>query len=99
MFTHSFEYIDNLAGQFIKLQRTKSDGSYSKAVKQLNQAYNDKHHTKSSDRDLNEFVSFDYTPVSDGKQSTSWFEREFRHSRPFDPAQMNFVILNSPLIR
>ena len=86
IFTHSIEYIDNLAKQFIEFQRTKNDGTYSRAMKQLNHAYSDKHYTKSSDRDLNEFVSLDYTPSSDEQQPKSWFEKEFRHSSPFDPA-------------
>ena len=102
IFTPSFDYIDNLAEKFIELQTRLNDGNYVKTQKQLNHCFNEKHYSKIGDKGIRQFVGLDYTPLKDGqekKQRKSWFEVEFRSTRPFDPAQMNFMILNSPLLR
>ena len=58
-----------------------------------------KHYKKLNEPSLENFVNLDYTPDKEGVERKSWFETEFGDCRQFDPAQLNLVILNSPVLR
>ena len=58
-----------------------------------------KHYKKLNNQCIEKFVSLDYTPEKEGVERISWFETEFGDCRQFDPAQLNLVMLNSPVMR
>ena len=92
LFSETFGYLDNILGQYFGKNRDPTQ-----IKKQLNQSFDAKHYKRLKDQSLRDFVNLDYSKKSDSIPRKSWIDTEFATCNVFDPAQLNLVILNSPL--